>query len=274
MKQVEQNLEVQSPMPSFSWRGLPHAEQVCAIRMDSTESRATIRGFMAKLIKAFHQVGGDDTTSKERRAILREIRSRGEILPAVDRVDRSEMFQECFGDAQGSQDVESFWSSPQGEQALTLIAKDKLQLLRYGGSTHTMFNCLDLIAGDFELVFLSIGTWYSYPSGFVFDAEELIREGAGYRPRDLLGYYREAVERTSKLTYDSVEDARRAIEEEIELVRDEFESKGKQAITLLRNDCAKECPGEIVWPGPLPLGLAIETWREGRRVTSQEGVRR
>ena len=230
---------------------------------------------MAKLIKAFHQVGGDDKTPAERRKFLNSILEIGEIVPAIERVERREMESECFGDSQGSQDIPSFHAGPEAKAALTLMAEEKLALLPMEGTTHTMFNCLDLIAGDFERVFLSVGDWYNFPNGFVFDAEELIRAGAAYRPRDLLGYYREEVERVVRLTYDSIEDAVRFIEEAIQDVRDDYESTGKEALTLLRADCAGEgCPGEIVWPGPLPLGRAIEMWREGRKTTFKEGVRR
>ena len=223
---------------------------------------------MAKLIKAFHQVGGDGKTPQERAAFLDQILKLGEIIPAIHRVKRSEMREECFGDAQGGQSIDSFefHSSVEGRKAITIMANEKLALLPVDGTTHTMFNCLDLIAGDFERIFLSVGDWYNFPNGFVFDAEELIKDGAAYRPRDLLGYYRERVEAVAELTYDSVEDARRAIGEAIEQVRYDHESTGKEALTLLRADCAADgCPGEIVWPGSLPLGRAIEMWREGRK---------
>lgn len=230
---------------------------------------------MAKLIKAFHQVGGDDTTSPERKALLKKILDLGQIVPAIDRVERGEMEIECFGDSQGAHDIRSFDPSPSGREALTALAREKLELLPVNGTTHTMFNCLDLLAGDFELVFLSIGDWYNYPNGFVFDAEELLLAGAGYRPKDLLGYYRHAVEKNAAENYDSIEEAMETIEDAMKDVRDNFESTGKQGVTLLRADCAAgRCPGEITWPGPLPLGLAIEMWREGRKTTFKEGARR
>lgn len=232
-----------------------------------------------KLIKAYHQVGGDDRTPKERRAFMDQILQLGEIIPAVDRIQQHEMYNECFTkESQGGHTVQSLsrGSSLEAIEAMAAMAREKISLLPLVGSTHTMFNCLDLLAGDFERVFMSLGGWYSAPTGFVFDAEELLMAGASYRPRDLLGYYGNRLEKAVGFTYDSVEDARRELDSVFESVRDDHESTGKEAITLLRADCGGgvTCPGEIVWPGSLPLGLAIEMWREGRKVAFQEGARR
>lgn len=235
---------------------------------------------MRKLIKAFHQVGGDDKTPAQRKTFLDQILKIGEIIPAIERVQRREMYNECFTEeAQGAHSVREISRGrfgPEAKEALTIMAQEKLSLLPEEGTTHTMFNCLDLIAGDFEQIFLSVKDWYNFPNGFVFDAEALIADGAAYRPRDILGYYGAAVEEVGQFTYDSVEDARREIEEAIKQVRYDHESTGKEALTLLRADCSSKdgCPGEIVWPGSLPLGLAIEMWREGRRTKFREGVRR
>jgi hypothetical protein len=228
-------------------------------------------------IKAYHQVGGDDRTPAERKAFMDQILDLGRIVPAIERIQRREMYNECFTEeAQGSQDIASFTAaSEESRQALAEMAREKIALLPVEGSTHTMFNCMDLIAGDFERIFLSVADWYNYANGFVFDAEGLLMGGASYRPRDLLGFYRFKVEQAAAFTYDSVEDARREFEQIIEDVRENNEFTGKEAVTLLRVDCARGgCPGEIVWPGSLPLGLAIEMWREGRRTKLQEGVRR
>lgn len=225
------------------------------------------------VIRAYHQVGGDDRRPQDRRRYMDRILADGSITPAVDRIRRSEMEAECFGDAQGSQDVASFTgASAEARAALTQMAQEKIAQLPRVGSTHTMFNCLDLIAGDFDMVFLAIGDWYTYASGFVFDAEELLMSGALYRPADLLGFYRFKLEEAASLTYDSVEDARWEFEAIISNVKEDRQSTGKEAVTLLRNDCGKSCPGEIVWPGSLPLGLAIEMWREGRKVKWQQGA--
>jgi len=217
------------------------------------------------VIKAYHQVGGDDSTPAKRRAYLDGILALGEIVPAIKRVRRSEMQAECFG-AQGSNAIASFTAaSREAKRALTQMAREKIALLPKDGTTHTMFNCMDLIAGDFERIFLSVGNWYSWPNGFVFDAEELLMAGAGYRTRDLLGFYHFEVEHAAQFTYDSVGDALRELEQVIEDVREHQETTGRTAVTLLQNDCSGEdgCPGEIVWPGALPLELAVETWRDG-----------
>jgi hypothetical protein len=203
-----------------------------------------------KRILAYHQVGGDDRTPKERRAFLDQILDLGEIVPAIERIQRQEMYNECFTEeAMGGHTVDSLLrkAGSEAREALTLMAKEKISLLPVEGSTHTMFNCLDLIAGDFERVFMSVGDWYNASNGFVFDAEELLMAGASYRPRDLLGYYGNRLEKAVGFTYDSVEDARRELESVFESVRDDHEATRKAGITLLRADCGgATCPGEIV----------------------------
>jgi hypothetical protein len=223
------------------------------------------------VIKAYHQVGADDTTPAQRKAYLDEILELGEIVPAIKRVQRLEMEKECFVDqAQSGHDFRflSRQIGQEAEEALILMAREKLSLLPADGSTHTMFNCLDLLAGDFERVFLSVGDWYSAPNGLVFDAEELLLSGGRYRELDVLGDYAYEIEKVAEFAYDSVEDARREINAAIKRARRKRESTGKQAVTLLRADCSSPegCPGEIVWPGPLPVSLAMEIWRDGRRV--------
>jgi len=234
---------------------------------------------MVRLIKAFHQVGGDDQTPAKRKSFLDQILDLGGIIPAIKRVQRQEMYNECFTvESQGAHSVRELLSdssSPEVREALMVMAQEKINLLPVDGSTHTMFNCLDLIAGDFERVFLSVGDWYSVENGFVFDAVDLLSSGARYRSRDMLGYYARAVGKVACLTYDSADDARRELEDAIKTVREDYETTGKEAITLLRADCAGgRCPGEIVWHGTLPLGRAIEMWREGRKVKFEEGARR
>lgn len=222
------------------------------------------------IIKAYHQVGGDDRTPEQRKAFLKQVLDLGEIVPAIQRIQRQEMYNECFTEqSQGGHSVHELLPRDSGadaSEALILMVKEKVALLPEDGSTHTMFNCLDLLAGDFERVFLSVKDWYNSPNGFVFDAEELLMAGARYRPRDLLGYYAQAVEGFVDLTYDSVEDARRELKRALANVRKSHEATGETGIYLLRTDCAKEaCPGEVIWLGPLPLQLAIEMWREGRQ---------
>jgi len=231
------------------------------------------------MIKAFHQVGGGDKTPAQRATFLNQILDLGEIIPAIQRVKRGEMYNECLTEeSQGCHSVEEMCvrgTSPLAREALALLTREKLALLPEEGTTHTMFNCIDLLAGDFERIFLSIGDWYDSQNGFVFNAEELVMAGASYRSVDLLGYYDyKLTEALKNWSYDSVVQAKRAIEAAFESVHENHESKGEEALTLLRVDCAKKCPGEIVWPGPLPLGLAIEMWSEGRKTSFHEGAPR
>lgn len=230
------------------------------------------------MIKAYHQVGGADKTPAQRAVFIDQILDLGEIIPAIQRVKRGEMWHECFSEeSQGCHTVEEMCvrgTSPKAREALAILTREKLALLPEEGTTHTMFNCLDLLAGDFEGVFLSIGDWYDHPSGFVFDAEELVAAGASYRGVDLLGYYDyKLTEALKNWSYGSVVQAKKAIEAALESVHENHESKGEEALTLLRAECASGCPGEIVWPGSLPLGLAVEMWRDGKKVVLHKGAR-
>jgi hypothetical protein len=56
---------------------------------------------MRKKIKAYHQVGGDDRTPKERRAFLEQILDLGEIVPVIERIQRQEMYNESTTVAEG-----------------------------------------------------------------------------------------------------------------------------------------------------------------------------
>ena len=217
------------------------------------------------MIKAYHQVGSDDWTSGELSEALMDLVSAGKIEPASKRLDRGEMEAECFDPERGADLKERFpKASPKVMAALEQIARKRINKLPETGFTHSLFGCLDLLAGDLDLIFLKPRGWYSLPNGFVFDAEELLMKGGRFRGEDLLGGYVAAVEGASKKPFGSVASARRFIEHEFQDIRHYFESTGREAIEALRHTRDLE---EIVWPGDLPLGMAIEAWRDGRNIT-------
>lgn len=228
------------------------------------------------MIKAFHMVGSDEWSEQERSDALDEILSVGQILPAIERLDKSEMEAECFTGKNRGSTIRQKWpkATPKALEALEEIAREKIDELAETGVTHSLFNCADLIAGDLEVIFLSLGTWYSTDNGFVFDAEELLKQGAKFRPRDLLGEYVSAIRVVVNQTYRTMAQARREIEAMIDLVKAEMQYSGKGALEVLRQCLKKKgvCSvepsfdQEIVWPGALPVDMAIEVWRNGKKI--------
>lgn len=101
-------------------------------------------------------VGSDEWSPEERAGALDEILENRKILPASYRLDRSEMEIECFtGDDRGSTIEQKFEkASSKALIALKELAQDKIDGLPESGFTHSLFNCLDLIVGDLDLVFL------------------------------------------------------------------------------------------------------------------------
>ncbi len=220
------------------------------------------------MIKAYHMVGSDSWKPSERIAALREIMSVGEILPATDRFDRHEMEAECFtGEDRGST-IQQNWgeATPNALKALRQIAREKIDELPESGLTGGLFNCTDLIAGDLGLIFLSPGDWYTVANGFVFDAQELLEKGARFRPNDLLGDYSAAISAAVRNEYSTVADAREAIEAMIDDVHAWMEFSGDKGYDTMKRFEGHPTHQEIVWPGPLPVSMAIEVWQEGKQI--------
>lgn len=218
-------------------------------------------------------MGSDNWTDEERGEAITEILSVGEIKPAIERLDRSEMEAECFTDpARGATLTQRFEkATPIVMKALEAIAKEKIAKLPDSGFTHGLFNCVDLIAGDLEYVFLKPGNWYSLPNGFVFNAEDLLKKGAKFRGQDLLGGYNAVIEGASEESFTSVSDAKRYLEEELGAIHEFFQSTGRAAIQKMKV-ALPPSPGdlaEIVWPGALPVSMAVEVWENGKKVTSR-----
>jgi len=225
------------------------------------------------MIGAYHWVRGGERT-------VQAIAAQGFLTPASERVDRREIAEACSLNLQMH-----YGDSPIGK-ALRALANEKLKDLRMGkvwADTGSRFECLDLIAGDMDLVFFAVGGWpYDLVSsesawhrlsqagrnallmnGFVFDAERLVTElDARMRSGDLLDVYGEVVgnvKRTTKL----VRYAKSLIAEELARVQAHMEKWGGQAIAAMRR-CESEC--ELVVSGRVLIDLAEEVWVEGERV--------
>lgn len=216
------------------------------------------------MIKAYHQVGSDAWEKQELQAAYDEVLAHGSIEPAIHRLDRSEMEKECFDKKRDADLTQRFPdASSHARTALAQMARDKISELAETGSTYSLFNCVDMLAGDLELVFLRPYNWYAVDNGFVFEAAELIRKGAKLRRADALGAYGAIIGETAKQKYPSVAAARKALERELRDVREYVEHGGSTALDLLKDGVPGD--SEIVWRGSLPLSLAIEGWRYGRK---------
>jgi hypothetical protein len=223
-------------------------------------------------IKAYHQVGSEEWSPDELSEVLEDVIDAGRIEPASQRLDRHEMEAECFTAPERGATLKQRFedASPQVMAALEAIAREKIRELPESGVTQSLFNCLDLIGGDLERVFLMPGGWYSVPNGFVFDAEELLMRGGKFRKDDLLGGYAAVIEGASEERLRSVAAAKRYIERELKDIHTYFEYTGHEGVEEMRQTLRHPSPGarpEIVWSGSLPLKMAKEAWRNGRNVT-------
>lgn len=139
--------------------------------------------------------------------------------------------------------------------------------------TETDFQCVDFLAGDLDFVFLSVGGWVKFandePSGFVFDAEELLRNGAILRLMDLGPRYAAALRELLVKPWKSYSKARDGILAALAGVQSQGQLHGKQAIEFLRTSWALNSgrPPEILWQGDLPVSLAKEVWIDGAQRT-------
>jgi hypothetical protein len=228
------------------------------------------------MIKAYHRVSSN--TAYE------TILGIGAILPAAWRMHADQALYMC------EEELENSEQQPESRRGVDRLLHEQIreisELQKREGlnllkTQSTMLSCLDLIAGDFMNVFLSPGGFTNatiargWPlSGFAFDAEDLIRRGAEYRPRDFLSQYRGAVSGTlrSGLDEDRAYAAARAsldIAKAGTLTGDEalkalaiFEGPEHDPTGYKKYDWPSDA--EVVWRGPLPIDLAVELWVGGK----------
>ena len=230
-------------------------------------------------IKAYHYVPA---------SAMKKVLHQEEILPSSERVDPSIFMWDCQNTMNEIRREIEFGGQVADENALEALydwADQEVQSLEEwqreigAEETHreTQFYCIDLLAGDLDRVFLSVGNWVHWaPShtGFVFDAEELIGRGGGLRTTDLSLAYGVALQEVLMKRWRSREEAREAFEREFRKVVKTNTALKKEAKDWLRMSSRSLTQAalpeggraELVWEGSLPLKLAIEVWDEGRRV--------
>lgn len=222
---------------------------------------------------------------------LEQVIAEGVIRPGIERIhpkaieatcaltgdveDALEQIGEEFNAVYGRFPSDTAWNG------LVNLAKSKvdeaIRFQREKGWSPTQetteFTCLDVIAGDLDRVFLSVWDWAwwvpegSERTGFVFDADQLIEQGACIRPHDMLLHYKNAVvkELSRRLRTPAAFSA--AIEQAIARVKLKGDLCGRRATAFLRGPASQdyqksaELKGsqtELVIVGPLSLELAVE----------------
>jgi len=230
-------------------------------------------------IKAYHYVPA---------SAMKQVLHQGEILPSSERVDPSVFMWDCQNTMNEIRREIKFNDLEPNENTFAALydwADQEVQSLeewqREIGveETHrqTEFYCIDLLAGDLDRVFLSVGNWVRWaPShtGFVFDAEELVRKGGGIRTADLALAYIAALQGVLMKQWESQKNAREAFERVLQKVvraNTARKEEAKEWLHMSSRSLTKAAlpeggRAELVWEGSLPLKLATEVWREGRRV--------
>lgn len=207
-------------------------------------------------LKAYHQVLGPGA--------LDTILNEGVILPASYRLDVAWLKKRCGafmislkeknpkGDPLGFKAVDDALDS-----AINDIEAAQHKASVVGTQKKTALECQDIIFGDADKIFLSIGKFAlkGAKTGLVFDARDLVERGAFVRGCDYYQAYDGVIESAlyGSEEYPSTYDGFDIFESEYESIRDRLVSD----VEYLKDAT------EILWEGPLPLDLAIEVIRNG-----------
>lgn len=229
------------------------------------------------MIPAFHRVSSNQA--------LETIMAAGQIVPAAYRID-PELVQDLC-----STDMLRDNSGP-GVDGVRELVEEAAAYFRSvqaefpGPKTRaTALKCQDILSGDGGRIFLSPGTWseagraLGWPlSGFVFDAEQLIKMGARFRKDDLYSTFWVLMD--NAMNASSRAEAKEIVLGGLHKIHDTREMGGEDALQAL--EMFRLLPGEeamspherqkyewrrgteVVWDGPLPLDLALEVWKNDK----------
>lgn len=201
-----------------------------------------------------------------------EISSSGHIIPASERLDPKIFQDKCAGELENlAHTLKGQPVDPIAWKGLGQLIGDRLEEFSSWspGSPHTFtqLGCIDLLALDAESVFLQVGQWPMWagrnPSGFIFDAEELIRRGAFFREKDLAIAYWAGLQKVVIKKFDTVDDAETAIVSMFRDVQEKYDKSGAAAARALKKRHGRSEPPELLWHGRLPVSLAIDWIYEG-----------
>lgn len=219
---------------------------------------------------------------------MKELLREGVLYPALNHVSTAWIQVACVEDVHSLVD-----EMHRGEQAVFGEAVDVLRAMVdheaqmidefqreegiEGKSRHSNLTCLDILANDFDKIFLMVFNWITprpASGGFVFDANFLIKKGAVVRSGDLLEHYREGLKEViaSHLPEEGYEEAFKG---KIAEVLKKNEWRGEAATSLLKSLEKKQMERvkhggkgevELVFEGPIPLEWAIEAWQDGEKL--------
>jgi len=201
-----------------------------------------------------------------------EISSSGHIIPASERLDPKIFQDKCAGELENlAYTLKGQPVDPIAWMGLGKLLGDRLEDFATWspGSpyTFTQLGCIDLLALDAESVFLQVGQWPMWagrnPSGFVFDAEELIRRGVFFREKDLAIAYWAGLQKVVLRKFPTVDDAETAIVSMFSDVQKKYDKTGAAAAKALKKRRRESEPAELLWHGRLPVSLAIDWIYEG-----------
>lgn len=218
---------------------------------------------------------------------MKELLREGVLYPALNHVDPSWIPSSCASDISTlldemhREDRAVFDDAVEVLQGLVeheayMIEKFQQEEGIEGASRHSNLTCLDILANDFDKVFLMAFNWIDpkEASGLVFDADLLIKKGVAIRSGDLLEHYRESLKKVISENLRSGE-YEEAFKEGIGKVLDRNEWRGEAARQFLddieKEEKAKTRSGrkgevELVFEGPIPLEWAIEAWQDGKKI--------
>lgn len=220
---------------------------------------------MVDKTKAFHAVSGGPSA-------VQRLLDEGDLRPALEHTNPDVAARLCAGWVEEAEKDDS-GAFPDAIQSLKDLIEERLDEIASipPYSEGSRFDCEDFLAGDYDNVFLSVDWWHQALSteevdrisGFVFDAENLIMKGGMFRPQDMIDEYWQTL---SDFLYKP--DGRKtaeALKNRFQRVRRKYEIGGSRAIAALRRK-GYEGLAEILFPGRLPLDLAIEIWENGEQV--------
>lgn len=206
---------------------------------------------------------------------FKEISESGEIIPATDRLNTEIFHEKCASEMENlAYQLKGKLVDPIAWKGLFRLIADRIDHF-YSlspGSLHmfTQLGCIDLLAMDVENVFLQVGEWPMWagenPTGFVFDAADLIQRGAFFREKDLAPSYWAGLQKIVMKKFETVDGAKDAIISMFVDIQEKYDKAGADAFKALRKKSRRSEPPELLWHGRLPVAHAIDWLYEGETV--------
>lgn len=220
------------------------------------------------MIKAYHWVPN---------TAFPKILDTGLITPAIERVSPGFFRDKCVDEFENIKSIaraSSYDLNPVALRAAERLAEDRIEDLTqwsrgdFSREEFSQFGCIDLMAGDIESVFLQVGDWVHWggsdrPTGFVFDAEYLIRQGAVLREKDLAPLYWDGLNKFLQEDWGDIDAAEDHLLQAFVDIQRAHESRGKAAIKALKK-LGRRVNAELLWNDRLPVALAVESVLEGQ----------